>query len=146
MTLPLLDVTGLGAHFHTYGLPDQVAVIEGSGDADFDLLNSGHGPIVVVSDALSAGYQTEERLLELRAFQVRTVGDQRQPETAKAYAWTVDRSLMMIGGEHAPTVVIGGVSVSSVARVGSGPTLLTRDPAGRSHYTASYLIPVPSGL
>lgn len=123
-------------------VPSTVPIEPGRGAADLQLLESGPGPLIIITRIASAGLITEERLLNRPGFEVRCVGEQDDYESARDLAFGVDWLLM----SPPVAVLMGGVRVSAVAWVGGGPTLLTRDTALRSHFTCGYVLTVPSGL
>lgn len=114
----------------------------GEGVQDVDTMNDTPGPMYIISRSVRPGWLTEERSAQWASFQIRAIGDQNNYDYAETLAFQIDA--ILVGVDVA--VTMGTVRVSGVQDLGGGPTLLTKDTSGRSHFTASYAFAVPSGL
>lgn len=132
----------IAAYLHGGGISDAIPIEPGRGAADAEVLESGPGPLILITRITSAGLITEERLVNQPGFELRCVGEQDDYDSAEDLAFRVDWLLM----SPSVAMVMGGVRVSAVQWVSGGPTLLTRDAARRSHFTCGYVFTVPSGM
>lgn len=111
------------------------------------------GKFIAVTPSPGPGL-TLELAYEDVGYQLRTVGRQARgepdkaakSEEAQAIAQTMDR--VVLGAVVPPTypTTIGTSRVLYATRTGGGPNPLITDPAGRTHYVASYLFRVSTGL
>lgn len=111
------------------------------------------GKFIAVTPAPGPGL-TLELAYEDVGYQLRTVGRQARGEADKA-AKSVEAQGVALAMDHVilgsvvpPTypTVIGGSRVLFGSRPGGAPSPLITDQAGRTHYVASYLFRVSTGL
>jgi hypothetical protein len=92
---------------------------------------------VFVTGGGGPGYTTEEPATDASAFQIRLRGPSDDAFTAEAAAQDLDDLILRA---HFP-VQIDGVWISTVYRLGNGPTPLPVDPGDLRHeFTTSYVI------
>lgn len=96
---------------------------------------------VLLTPISSPGHQTDG-LTDTIGWQVRSVGEQDDFDTAESLAWRIDDAILALNN----TTTVAGVRVVSGFRSGSPPTLLQVDDAGRHHFVCSYLFVVPSAV
>lgn len=142
MTAPVtsqgINAQDVGLYLESQGYPTGLWR-RGEGVADALALTSGPDAMLVVTRSFRPGWLTEERGTQWMAFQLRTVGPQANYGEAETLAFQADAILQSVQ----KPVTMGSVRVSAVQDLGSGPTLLTKDNAQRTHFTASYAFAVP---
>lgn len=79
--------------------------------------------------------------LDDKAWQVRSVGRQNDPDNAEAIADAIDIAFISL-----PSSKVGGVWVASIQRVGGAPSPLMVDDAERTHYVCNYIVSTQSAL
>lgn len=87
------------------------------------------------------GLDTGEGILDLRSWQVRSVGIQQNPDSAEDLA---DRIDVHFCSWYSRTV--DGVRVPSIQRVGGAPAALMLDDAERTHFVCNYIVAVKLAL
>lgn len=147
MTAPLTTVgitwAEIGVYLESQGLKEGICR-RGEDPSATTALTTGVDEMLVITRSVRAGWLTEERGVQWAQFQLRSVGAQNLYDSAETIAFQVDRILLK--AQELAFVMMGDVRVSGVQDLGGGPTLLTIDRGGRSHFTASYAFAVPSGL
>lgn len=110
------------------------------------------GSYVLLSPISSPGHGTDG-VTDTAGWQVRAVGEQGDYDSAESLAWAIDDAIMLLNGTTViPEVqvddetTIAAVRVISGYRVGSPPTVLQVDDAGRHHFVCSYLFVVGSAV
>lgn len=105
------------------------------------------GKCVVLTLTGGPGTLTEEGAFTAVSFQVRSIGEQNDPDSAEKLAWDLDRlfravptQTVQVPADPAPVLV----RLMSVARSGSPPSPLMVDDADRHHFVASYIATVGS--
>lgn len=130
---PELDTAGLESWLRSHGLGDKVAVIDGPD------IPSDPGVMLVVTWLPGAGHNAEG-MLDLPAFQIRTVGPQGNRDAAKGLAERVDVELTLRIGNW--PALVGGRYVVVVARSAGAPAMDRKDAANRTHYVCTYVATV----
>lgn len=97
--------------------------------------------MVVLTPVSGPGRQTDG-LTEVVGWQARSVGEQRDYNSAEDLAWRIDDLFNAMNG----TTTVENVRVISGYRLGSPPTLLMVDDAERHHFVCSYLLSVYSSV
>lgn len=94
------------------------------------ILTRGGGP----------GFNTE-MLFDASGWQVRSVGEQNDPDDAEGLALEIDRVLV-----STPSQYIDGIWVPSIQRFGSPPSHLSVDDADRTHFVCNYIVDARSAV
>jgi hypothetical protein len=97
---------------------------------------------VFITPTGGPGYTTEEAGTDAWSFQARLRGPEDDPLGAQAAAQLLDYAIL-----HGPhPVLVDGVPVLNVQRLGSSPSALPLDPSDRRfEYTANYIITTGGG-
>lgn len=127
---PLRDLLRVG------GCPSTVQIEQGP------QLPDTPNPYVLITFYGGVGFTTAGAL-DRQLFQVRCVGLQFSPDTARRLAMRVDHVLTQI---HSERLGVGSSApwCVEIARSGGGPTALLVDDGDRTHYTCNYAIEVES--
>lgn len=98
------------------------------------------GRMVVVTRTSSPGLSTDG-IIDTVGWQIRTIGEQFDYESAEDLALAIDAGLQSLG-----TTDVQGLRLVTVYRVGGPPTPLMEDDAQRHHFVCSYLFGVYSAV
>lgn len=121
-------------YLYDEGLQPTVAVERGPELPDIP------GPYVLITFYGGFGFTTAGAF-DRQTFQARCVGFQFDPDSARELSARVDHAFCRQQSSH---MVLGGVFVLEVARVGGAPTALLVDDSDRTHYICNYAIEVES--
>jgi hypothetical protein len=116
--------------------PTRLLSVYGPDELDIVGLNDR---CVFLFPTAGAGFLLEQAL-DVPGFQFRIRGKQREFSDAESLARTIDVNLV-----KAWPTTIAGLPVPRISRVGGAPAYLTRDPAGRTHFTGNYLFTTAAG-
>lgn len=96
---------------------------------------------VTLTPSGGPGYVTEEASHDSWTFQARLRGGANDPLGAELAAQQLDQLILTAGKQS-----VDGVTVSSIARLGSPPSPLPLDPADRrTEFTCTYIVTTGSG-